>query len=109
MLVFSMLLAAQTPSLPVPSEDIIVTGRRLERLKRLRMTTTLDPATGITHCVFKRRSGDAALDVEICNAVLACVPKVNTVEDMRACVAPTMDRLVAKGVPWQADAAKGGK
>lgn len=42
MLVFAMLLAAQTPSLPVPSEDIIVTGRRMERLKRLRMTTTLD-------------------------------------------------------------------
>ncbi len=109
MLLFAALLLEQTIAPPVPSEDIVVTGRRTERLKRLRMTTARDPATGATRCVFRRRSGDGALDTEVCNAVLSCVPEAKTIEDMRACVAPTMNRLVAKGVPWQADAPKGGK
>lgn len=81
----------------------------MERLKRLRITTKLDRKTGVTRCIFKRRSGDLALDVAVCNAVLACVPKVKTVEEMRSCVAPTMDALVTKGVPWRAEAGKGGR
>jgi len=109
MFLFAALLALQPPVPPLPSEDIAVTGRRMERLRRLRMTTSRGRTTGTTRCVFRRRSGDAARDAEVCTAVLACVPKVNTVEDMHACVAPTMDRLVAKGIPWRAEAAKGGK
>lgn len=91
------------------SDEVVVTAQRMERLKRLRMTTKLDRATGVTRCIFKRRSGDPALDAAICNAVLACIPKVKTVEEMRSCVAPTMDALVAKDVPWRAEAAKGSR
>jgi hypothetical protein len=76
--------------------DIAVTGRRMERLKRLRITAKRDRRTGVTRCIFKRRSGDAALDTAVCDAVLACVPKAETVDAMRACVAPTMDALTAE-------------
>ncbi|HXH16256.1 MAG TPA: hypothetical protein VNJ10_09010 [Sphingomonas sp.] len=104
-----MAFAAQTVSAPTSADDIVVTARRMERLKRLRMTTKLDRATGITRCIFKRRSGDPALDAAVCNAVLACVPKVKTIQEMRACVAPAMDALVAKAVRWNAEAPKAGR
>lgn len=109
MILAAALLAAQTAPPPATPDDIVVTGRRLERLKRLRMTTKLDRKAGVTRCIFKRPSGDPALDAAVCDAVLVCVPKVKTVEQMRACIAPTMDSLVAKGTPWQAEAAKGGR
>lgn len=109
MILLAMVLAAQTAPPPTAADDIVVTGRRMERLKRLRMTTKLDRATGTTRCIFKRRSGDPALDAAVCNTVLACVPKVKTVEEMHGCVAPTMDALVAKGVPWRAEAPKGSR
>jgi hypothetical protein len=106
MILFAMLLAAQVMPAPSSTGDIVVTGRRMERLKRLRMTTKIDRSTGLTRCVFKRRSGDAMLDASVCNAVIACTPKATSVEEMRVCVAPTMNALVAKDVPWQAEAAK---
>lgn len=108
MILVVLLLVAQMAPPPTTTDDIVVTGRRLERLKRLRMTTKLDRKTGVTRCIFKRRSGDPALDAAVCNAVLACVPQVKTVEEIRGCIAPTMDSLVTKGVPWRAEAAKGG-
>lgn len=49
------------------------------------------------------------LDMTVCDAVLACVPKVETVDAMRACVAPTMDALTHGGVPWRADAVDNGR
>ncbi len=101
-----VLLLMQDISSPVAENDIVVTGRRVERLKRLRMTAKPDPRTGITRCVYKRRSGDPALDAAVCDAVLACVPKVSTVKDMQACIAPTMNSLVGKGMPWQANPIK---
>ncbi|WP_375428533.1 hypothetical protein [uncultured Sphingomonas sp.] len=94
----ALALAVQTAPPPTAVDNIVVTGRRMERLKRLRMTTKLDRATGVTRCIFKRRSGDPALDAAVCDAVLACVPNVKTVEEMRGCIAPSMDALVAKGV-----------
>ncbi|TKD51115.1 hypothetical protein [Sphingomonas baiyangensis] len=104
------LLAMQAAPPPVGAQDdIVVTARRLARLKRLRMTTRIDRRTGATRCVFKRRSGDDALDAEVCAAVLACVPKVATIEEMQGCIAPTMNRLTGDGVAWQADAAKGSR
>lgn len=109
MILLAALLAAQTVSPPTAPDDIVVTGRRMERLKRLRMTTKLDRKTGVTRCIFKRRSGDLALDAAVCNATLACVPKVKTIGEMRGCLAPTMDALVARGVPWQAGAARSGR
>ncbi|WP_260596730.1 hypothetical protein [Sphingomonas endolithica] len=102
MILLTMLLAAQAAPPPAALNDIVVVGQRMERLKRLRMTTKRDRATGVTRCIFKRRSGDPTLDAAVCDAVIACVPKVKTVDEMRSCVAPTMDALVAKGVPWQA-------
>lgn len=103
MILFALLLVAQTASSPIVQDEIVVTARRMERLKRLRMTTKLDRKTGITRCIFKRRSGDPGLDDTVCKAVLACVPKVKAVQEMRVCIAPTMDRLVAQGTPWRAD------
>lgn len=108
MIFLAVLFAAQTASSSTAQEDIVVTAQRVKRMKRLQMTTELDRATGTTRCIFKRRSGDPALDAAVCNAVLACVPKVKTVEEMRGCVAPTMNALVAKEMIWRAEAAKGG-
>lgn len=108
MILLAVLLAAQAAPPPAAPNDIVVTARRLERLKRLRMRTELDRATGTTRCIFKRSSGDPALDAAVCNAVLACVPKVKTVAEMHGCVAPTMDALVPKDLRWQAEAANGG-
>jgi hypothetical protein len=102
MILLTVLLAAQAAPPPAGPDDIVVTGRRMERLKRLRLTTKLDRATGVTRCIFKRRSGDPALDAAVCDAVLACVPKVKAVAEMRSCIAPTMDALVDKQAPWQA-------
>ncbi len=107
MIVLTLLLLMQAVSPLVAEDDIVITGRRVERLKRLRMTARPDRRTGITRCFYKRRSGDPALDAAVCDAVLACVPKVSTVNDMRACVAPTMNRLVDKGVAWRANPIKG--
>lgn len=104
MMLFALLVVAQVASPPAVQDEIVVTARRMERLKRLRMTTKLDRMTGVTRCIFKRRSGDAALDDAVCEAVLACVPKVRAVQEMRACIAPTMDSMVAAGTPSHADA-----
>lgn len=109
MLILALLLATRTSPPSVPSDEVVVTGRRPDRLRRLRMTTARDRVTGATRCVLRRRSGDAALDAAVCDAVLACVPTVSTVEAMRACVAPTMDSLVASGIGWQAEAATDGR
>jgi hypothetical protein len=106
MILLAVALAAQTVPPSTAADDIVVTARRMERLKRLRMTTRLDRATGVTRCIFKRRSGDPALDAAVCNAVLACVPQVRTMAGMRGCVAPKMDALVARNVAWSARAPK---
>lgn len=104
MIVLPMFLLMQEMAAPTPRDEIVVTGQRAERLKRLRMTTRVDRKTGNTRCIYKRRSGDPELDKAVCDAVLACVPNVKTVEEMEACIAPTMDSLVADGVPWQTQA-----
>lgn len=106
MILFAMALAAQAASSPIPADDIVVTAQRMKRLKRLRMTTKLNHATGVTRCVFKRRSGDPAVDGAVCNAVLACAQDVKTMEEMRGCVAPTLDALIAKNVAWRANASE---
>ena len=106
MILFALALAVQAAEPPAASDDIVVTGRRMERLKRLSMVTKLDGRTGVTRCIFKRSSGDPALDATVCNATLACLPKVKTVAALRECIAPTMDALVGKAVPWQAEALK---
>ncbi|WP_206362066.1 hypothetical protein [Sphingomonas montana] len=91
---------AQTP-LP-PSDDIVVTARRLKQLNRLRIVTRADRRTGTQRCVFKRRSGDPRLDAAVCATVLACAAHVRTEAEIVPCVKPAMDTLVP-GIPWQAN------
>ncbi len=100
-LLAALLMSGQ--AVPPPQDDIVVTARRMERLKRLRMTTKPDPATGMTRCVFKRRSGDPALDALVCDAVLACSAEASTMADVRTCLAPRIDPLMANGTRWQAN------
>ncbi|MCZ3249351.1 hypothetical protein NYZ51_19445, partial [Acinetobacter baumannii] len=52
------------------AEDIVVTARR-RAARRLRIVTKTDRRTGDIRCVFKRRSGDAALDA---GCAQACSP-----------------------------------
>lgn len=63
----ALLLAVQavTPPAEPPGEDIVVTARR-RAARRLRIVTKTDRRTGDIRCVFKRRSGDAALDAGMC-------------------------------------------
>ncbi|NJC10034.1 hypothetical protein [Polymorphobacter fuscus] len=105
MILLAALLLTQAAAVPAETGDIVVTAQRMERLKRLRMTTKIDRRTGTTRCHFKRRSGDPLLDDAVCNAVLACVPAVRTVQEMQNCIAPTMTALLAADVTWRADAA----
>lgn len=109
MILLAALLAAQAVPTPSAPDDVVVIGQRLERIRRLRMTTKLDRKTGVTRCIFKRRSGDPALDTAMCDAVLACVPKVKAMDEMRGCLAPTMANLVAKEATWQAAKTKVGR
>ncbi len=102
------LVVAAQPATPPPApapldeEAITVTGARLAQLKRLNMVTRRDHRTGALMCVFKRRSGDPRLDALICEAALACAPTATTVDQMRACMAPTMDPLT-RGIRWVAE------
>lgn len=109
MILLAVLLAAQTAPLPIAPDDIVVTARRRERLRRLSITVKRDRATGSVRCFFKRRSGQPALDAAVCNAALACAQTAKVMEELRACIAPTMDALIEKGVPWRAGAAKDGR
>jgi hypothetical protein len=91
----AMLLAAATlalqaeaaPTRPSP-EEIVVVG---ERLRRLKLETRTDRKTGLTRCVFKRRSGDPAFDALMCDAVLGCARTVTTRSQMESCIAPRID------------------
>ena len=79
------LLAQAAP--PPAADDIVVLG---ERMRRLKLVTRTDRRTGISRCVFKRRSGDPAFDTLMCDAVLACATRVKTGPEMQACLAPTI-------------------
>jgi hypothetical protein len=101
---FAALLLVQAapppPEAAPTAEEVVVTANRL---RRLRMVTRRDKRTGAMRCVFKRSSGSAALDAEVCAAVLACHPKARTLAEMRACLAPVMDGIAARvGAPWRA-------
>lgn len=101
MILFAILVAIQSAPTETAQDEIVVTAKRLEQLKRLNLTTKYDRNAGVSRCIFKRRSGDAALDAKVCDAALACARKVQTLENARTCLAPTMDALVANGVPWR--------
>jgi hypothetical protein len=81
-------LLAQTAPTPPPPEEIVVIG---ERMRRLKLETRTDRKTGSSKCVFKRRSGDAAFDTLMCDAVLTCARTVTTRSQMESCIAPRID------------------
>ena len=97
----ALLLAIATSGQAVPpppaSDDIVVTGQRLQDL---RIVTRTDRRTGIRRCVFKRRSGDAQLDDYICAGMLDCAAKVQKVEDVRPCMEPVF-AAVLPNTKWR--------
>lgn len=100
MMLAMLLLAQAVPEAPPVADEVVVTANRL---RRLRMVTREDKRTGAVRCVFKRSSGSAALDAEVCAAVLACDPHSRPVAAVRACVAPVMDGIAARlRTTWKA-------
>ncbi|WP_298317706.1 hypothetical protein [Reyranella sp.] len=92
-MILAFVLAAVVPAPPetgiAPSNDeIVVIG---ERMRRLKLVTKTDKKTGVKRCVFKRRSGDPALDRLFCNALLACAKTVTSEKQMTPCLAPYLD------------------
>ena len=79
---------AQDTSAPLPPEDVVVIG---ERMRRLKLATTADRKTGLSRCVFKRRSGDAAFDAFMCDALLTCAKTGTTRPQMEACLRQQVD------------------
>jgi hypothetical protein len=103
-MLLAALFAIQSAAVSVASDDVVVTARRMKRLERIKVVTEYDPKLGTSRCVFKRRSGDRRLDAEVCNIARACASKINEPTEVRACVAPAINALVADGVPWRAEA-----
>ena len=95
MIVVALLLAAQavTPVAEPSAEDIVVMARR-RAARRLRIVTKTDRRTGDIRCVFKRRSGDTALDAGMCAGLLACAPVARTSAQVTACMTPLWKRLI---------------
>ena len=85
------------PAIEAAPADIVVTARRRAAM-RVRIVTKTDRRTSERRCVFKRRSGDDALDAGICAGLLACAPMARTSAEMTACVTPVWERLI-KGAP----------
>jgi hypothetical protein len=98
MLLAAALLAPQARPAPAPTpsaEEVVIVG---ERMRRLKLGTRTDRKTKAVRCVFKRRSGDAAFDALMCDALLRCARQVRTEAQMEACLAPTVSgyaRVVA--------------
>ena len=95
MIFLALLLAVQavTPVAEPPAEDIVGTARR-RAARRLRIVTKTDRRTGDIRCVFKRRSGDTALDAGMCAGLLACAPVARTSAQVTACMTPLWKRLI---------------
>ena len=109
MILLAALFAFQSASPAIADDEIVVTARRMARLKRLNLSIKHDRKTDAYRCVFKRRSGDPSLDGIVCDAALTCAPKVQSREEVHACMAPTMDALVARGTYWQSETDREGR
>lgn len=81
-------LPSENATTPPSREEIVVVG---ERMRRMKLVTRTDRKTGLTRCVFKRRSGDAAFDTLMCDAILTCARTVKTRPQMEACIGPRVD------------------
>jgi len=66
--------------------------------------TEYDPKFDTNRCIFERRSGDQRFDTEVCNIARACASKIDEPTEVRVCVAPTINALVADNVSWRARA-----
>lgn len=102
MFVVALLLAQSTAPAPAPAvveptpEEITIAA---QRLKRFRAIMRKDKATGQMRCVVKRASGDPALDKGVCEAMLACAPKIQREADIQPCMAPAIAALLP-GHKW---------
>lgn len=104
MLLIALLLTQVTPPVAEPTpEEVTVAAQRLQRF---RAVTRKDRKTGETRCVIKRQSGDPALDQGICDAMLACAPKVTQEADIQPCMAPAIAALLP-GHKWIGRRARG--
>lgn len=101
-MIVALLLGAVAPAqaapATVPAEDIVVIGRRLERIKHLRIVTRKDRATGSLRCMLKPSSGDPMLDTGVCDAYLTCLPTADTAPALEACMRPPIVSLVERSV-----------
>ncbi|MBN2971606.1 hypothetical protein JW805_06205 [Roseomonas aeriglobus] len=100
MFVVALLLAQSTAPTstvvePAPEEITIAA----QRLKRFRAIMRKDKATGQMRCIVKRASGDPALDKGVCEAMLACAPKIQREADIQPCMAPAIAALLP-GHKW---------
>jgi hypothetical protein len=101
-----ILLGSQSqiaPRLP-PQEDIIVVG---ERMRRVKLVTKVDRRSGLTQCIFKRRSGDDSFDNIMCDSAIACTETVtaNSRPKMEVCMGEHISAYV-DGLVTLRDAAK---
>ncbi|MES2338729.1 MAG: hypothetical protein V4537_11575 [Pseudomonadota bacterium] len=102
MMIAAMFLLVAQVQVEPPPDDIVVATKRLSRL---RVVMRKDRATGEMRCVFKRRSGDAALDQGVCDAMVVCTPKVKREADIRPCMEPAIRALLPKA-EWTARRAR---
>ncbi len=87
----AMVLSLQPPATTLsspPEEGIVIVG---ERMRRMKLVTRTDRKSGVSRCVFKRRSGDAEFDNLMCATVLECAKTVTTRAQMEACMKPSLD------------------
>ncbi|WP_294291556.1 hypothetical protein [uncultured Sphingomonas sp.] len=85
---------APAPAVTDPAPEEITVAA--ERLKRFRAIMRKDRKSGEMRCLIKRQSGDAALDKGICDAMLACAPKIEKDADIQPCMAPAISALLPR-------------
>ncbi len=100
-MIFAALLIVQAtapaPAVTEPTPEEITVAA--ERLKRFRAIMRKDRKSGEMRCVIKRQSGDPTLDKGICDAMLACAPKIENEADIQPCMAPAIAALLP-GHKW---------
>ena len=90
-------------ALKVPSDEVVVVGRRI---KHMRMVTRYDRKTGATACIVRRSSGDTELDDAVCEAVLACAKTEVREAELLACLRPRISAIADRFAHQTAGVAK---
>ncbi len=105
-----VLLLIDTPvAAPVAAPPTVAAAPEIvvlaDRMRRLKLSTRTDRRSGKVTCVCKRRSGDAAFDTMMFDAVVTCAATVKTPAEMEACMATPMAgyarALAARRAPGQ--------